>query len=329
MLKCINRNLIMKLTKLYALVFTAMMSAGVKAQQDPQFTQFFFNRLMINPASVGSGDDLCATLIARNQWTGFTGAPFTGLLSVDAPLKGIIRKDVGVGLTLFNDRIGFFNNFGMRVSGSYAFEGIGPGKLRVGLDVGFLNQSLDANWIPPTNLPDGSIPDNASNMALDMGVGVYYHADNFYAGISALHLPQSRLADVNVQMNRHYFVMGGYTFRGVFDNPDLDIQPNVLIKTEFASMQMDINTNVIYQQRFWGGLSYRLEDALALNFGYKHAINDKSHFLLGYSYDLTTSRIMTYSSGSHEIVGRYCMKIEKEPSMGGGFRVRDLDSFRY
>ncbi len=319
----------MKFTNIYALLLVILISKGLKAQQDPQFTQFFFNRVMINPAAVGSGEDLCATLIARNQWTGFSGAPFTGLLTVDAPLRGLIRRDLGAGITLFNDRIGFFNNFGMRVSGSYGIQGVGPGTLRVGFDIGFLNQSVDANWVPPMSLSDNSLPENVSNMALDMGLGVYYHAENFYAGMSALHLPQSRLADVNVQMKRHYFVTGGYTFRGVFDNPDLDIQPNILIKTEFASIQMDINTNLIYQQRFWGGLSYRLEDALALNFGYKHAINDKSHFLLGYSYDLTTSRILNYSSGSHEIVGRYCLKIEKEPSMGGGFRVRDLDSFRY
>lgn len=313
--------------KLRIIPVVGLLLAGVsltKAQQDPQFTQFYFNKVMINPAAAGAHGNICATLFNRLQWTGFEGAPFTTQLTADASLQSFIKHDIGVGLTVFNDRIGFFNNFGLRVQGAYRFA-LGPGKLGIGIDLGMLNQSVGGAWNPAQiepNLPTGS------STAFDAGLGVYYQAPTWYAGISSLHLPASRLKDISMNMARHYYIMGGYTLRAVGGNPNWDLSPNVLIKTDFAAAIFDINCNVIYKQRYWGGLAYRFTDAIAINLGANIIQKPTWSLTAGYSYDLTTSRLLKFSSGSHELMLRYCFVINKDPKQGGGFRVRDLDSMR-
>jgi len=129
------------------LTFTALLGK-VHAQQDPQFTQFYFNKLMINPATAGYHDNICVNLFNRFQWTGFEKAPFTNQLSVDANLKTFIKQDIGVGLTIFNDNIGFFNTTGLRLAGAYRFP-LGPGRFGVGLDLGFQNMITEHHGIHP------------------------------------------------------------------------------------------------------------------------------------------------------------------------------------
>ncbi|MCG9911681.1 MAG: type IX secretion system membrane protein PorP/SprF [Flavobacteriales bacterium] len=308
------------------LTFTALLGK-VHAQQDPQFTQFYFNKLMINPATAGYHDNICVNLFNRFQWTGFEKAPFTNQLSVDANLKTFIKHDIGVGLTVFNDNIGFFNTTGLRLAGAYRFQ-LGPGRLGVGLDLGFQNMIVNgASWNPPQTSIDASLPITGNSMVFDAGLGVFYHTPLWYAGISAKQLPGMRFKDFSYRAARHMFFTGGYTFKAVGGNPNIDINPNAIVKTDLATVSFDVNVNMIYKEKYWGGLTYRFQDAVALNLGMVLYQTPKHSFIAGYSYDLTTSRLLRFSYGTHELFLRYCFKMELPP-MGGGFRVRDLDSKR-
>ncbi|MBK7482874.1 MAG: type IX secretion system membrane protein PorP/SprF [Flavobacteriales bacterium] len=73
----------------------------------------------------------------------------------------------------------------------------------------------------------------------------------------------------------------------------------------------------LYNNQVWLGVSYRTEDAIAPLIGYQIATGkDKtSMFKIGYSYDVTTSRLKNYSSGSHEIMLNYCMLLVKKPDL--------------
>lgn len=319
--------------KLRAIVASAMAFAvigNVKAQQDPQFTQFYFNKLMINPATAGYHDNICVNVFNRFQWTGFEKAPFTNQISVDANLKTFIKHDIGVGLTVFNDNIGFFNTTGLRLAGAYRFP-LGPGRFGVGLDLGFQNMIVNgAEWnAPQTNNPllDASLPLSGSSMVFDAGLGVFYHTPRWYAGISAKQLPGMRFKNFSYRSARHLFFTGGYTFKAVGGNPDFDINPNAIIKTDLATVSFDVNVNLIFREKYWGGLTYRFQDAVALNLGMVLWQTDQHAFTAGYSYDLTTSRLLKFSYGTHELFLKYCFKLSTPP-MGGGFRVRDLDSKR-
>jgi type IX secretion system PorP/SprF family membrane protein len=164
-------------------------------------------------------------------------------------------------------------------------------------------------------------------MVMEAGVGVYYYGSNFYAGVSALHLAGMRFADINIAQARHLFAMGGYTFEEPF-HPDWDFNPNVLIKTDFATATFDVNVNAIWRKFVWGGLTYRLEDAIAINIGADLGIIRPSlrSLQIGYSYDINTSRLSSYNSGSHEISIRYCIDLKPVKDIIPGYSVRFTDT---
>ncbi len=316
---------------LTALVATGL-AQGVSAQQDPQFTQFFYNKLVMNPAYAGSKDLLCFTGLFRSQWVGLDGAPTSWLFSADAPLPfDLGGQDFGVGFTALGDYIGFESNHSFRLAANWkAPNMIGPGYLRAGLDIGLTSKGInDATWIYPTpqNEPDIDALNNNSNMAMELGVGAYWYNTNFYAGISALHLAGMRYADVNITQARHMFIMGGYTWEEPF-HPDWDFNPNVLIKTDFATATADFNVNAIWRNFVWGGLTYRLEDAIAINLGADLGIWKPSleSLQIGYSYDINLSRLSSYNSGSHEISVRYCLNLSKPQVIIPGYSVRYTDT---
>jgi len=314
--------------KFYTLVVIFLLLQNIiRAQQDPQFTQFFFNKPMLNPASVGIHGNFCATAFHRQQWLGFKDAPRTTQFTFDASLKNFINMDLGAGLTVFNESIGFFMNTGVRLAGAYRIPIGSVGRLSLGLDLGILNQSLNPNWIY-ADPQDPNIPPKASSTAFDAGIGVMFQAANWYAGGSVTHIPGMKLRDLNQKMARHMWLIGGYTFRGVGGNPNWDVSPNLAVKSDLKVVSFDVNCNVIFKQRYWGGLNYRFQDAVALNLGATFLQKPKWTLGAGYSYDLTTSRIIRFSTGTHEVMLRYCFIIEAEPRMGGGFRVRDLDMLR-
>lgn len=296
------------------------------AQQDPQFTQSFSNRLFPNPAVAGSNESICATLLGRHQWTGFDGKPETYLFSAHAPFKDpLFNQNHGVGLSVYSDKLGQERTSGFKLAYAYRYKGLKVGVLSAGIGFGFVNKSLESDWRENDANPgnDPSIPYNgASDMAFDMDFGLYYKIPGkLYFGISSTHLNESQLqetidnsnvnnAEFNYGVSRHYYVMAGYTHEL---NSDFKIKPNLFVKSDAVSTTFDINGIVEYQGTFWGGINYRLQDAISPMFGYNHQMNGKGikggTLKVGYSYDVTTSQLRKHSSGSHELVLNYCFSI--------------------
>ena len=167
----------MKFRSLFALGAFFALNTSLFSQQDPQFTQFYFNKTFLNPASAGIHNNICVNLMNRYQWAGFDGSPLTNQLTVDAGLKNLIGHDVGVGLSVYNDRLGFFNHTGLRVAGAYGFQVGNNGRLRVGIDLGFMNTIVDGSqWQTPSGAPfqqDPLIPASGSGLTFNAGAGVY------------------------------------------------------------------------------------------------------------------------------------------------------------
>jgi type IX secretion system PorP/SprF family membrane protein len=275
------------------------------SQQDPQFSQNMFNRLYVNPAYAGSSDGICGTLLYRNQWTGFDGAPKTGLFSIDAPVNFLHG---GLGLTvLAADELGFENTFAVKLAYALRFN-LGAGNLALGADFGLLQKSLDGDFkyedpndpIIPTSSVSGSV-------FPDLGGGIYYNSDKLYLGASASHLLESEVdyGDFTTKMERHFYFMGGYRIEF---SPAVSLTPSFHIKNVSDQTQADFNANLHFNNRFWIGGSYRLEDAIVVMAG----LNITPNLRLGYSYDLTTSDLKDHSNGSHEIMLGYCYKIKKK-----------------
>lgn len=280
------------------------------SQQDPQFSQNMYTRLSINPGFAGASEYLCATILNRQQWVGFDGAPKTTLVSVDAPIK-IGEQTIGIGGTIMADKLGFESTFYGKLALAYRMP-LATGNLGIGIDAGILNKSINGEWkavIAPSL--DPNIPKNAvSDKALDLGFGVHYHIPGMmYVGISATHLNAADLKATNLKylMARHYYITGGYEYD---INEMLKLRPNILVKTDFASTQMDINLNVLYNNMVWAGVSYRLQDAIVPMVGFQRTLsNGKGNYRIGYSYDVTTSQLKSYSNGTHELMLGFCYNI--------------------
>jgi len=285
------------ITGVFLLVFTA------NAQQDPQFSQNMFNRLPVNAGYAGTKGSICGTAIGRSQWMGFEGAPRTFVLALDAPIK--VLKG-GLGLTVMSDAIGVENNVFAKLAYSYHLKFKDGGVLGLGVDFGMMNKQLGGG-LQPLQAGDNSIPTQAvSGTVFDAGFGAYYSSSKFYAGLSSTHLPQStfNMSTFQYQSRRHYYLMAGYNYQ--LANPNLMLVPSIFIKNA-ATTQFDINCNVHYKNKYWGGLSYRLQDAVIVMVG----ANVWKDLRLGLAYDINTSKLNPYNNGTLEFMLNYCFKVEK------------------
>jgi type IX secretion system PorP/SprF family membrane protein len=317
------------------LAFTAIYNSA-SAQQDPQYTMFYFNKMLYNPAYAGAKDGICGTILGRFQWNGLQGAPNTWLVTADIPIKLSEKNFLGVGLTGYGDYIGYQQDHGLKVALAYRRKDVGPGHLAIGLDLGFSNKTLNnSNWVCPNggsasldpNIPIG----NNNSFGFDLNAGIYYHNTKFYAGVSVLHLTGSDFTNLNIRQARHMYFTGGYTLP--IGNGGWSLNPNAIIRTDFATANFDINLNALYdingKNGIFFGATYRYIDAIGINVGYNGTfMNGNMGMLFGYNYDINTSRLNSFNSGSHEIILRFCFKTERERIIIKRHNVRFGDTLR-
>jgi len=311
--------------RLLSLVVLTIQISIALAQQDPQFSLNMFNHLSTNPGYAGSNDALCITNIDRIQWIGFNGAPSTFLLNGDASLT---KLNSGVGVSMVSDNIDSFNNFQFLANYAYRIP-VGKGKLGLGLGVGLLNTSIHGDWITNQTLDnpntdpynDQSIPHDANHISIDMSFGLFYRTNSFYLGLSSTHLNQPKndiSPDVLPQIMRNYYFTGGYFYQ--LPNPLFEIRPSLFIKSDSKVFQYDINAQLLYNKRVWGGLTYRIGDAIVVMCGFTLPNN----FKMAVAYDLTTSVLNKYSNGSFELMAGWCFGVSKGKSKSSYKSVRFL-----
>ena len=309
--------------KLYIMLLSGISYLAV-GQQDLQFTQFMFNKIYYNPGVAGSGDAICVNAVHRSQWVGFDGAPTSQNLNINAPFKKIHG---GVALKISNDQIGFFQNFNVGLG--YAFQmPLANGTLGIGLNAELFTTSVNnAGWLAPDGTTGGLDPDiaaaTAQGITFDGSLGVYYESNTWWAGISSARLAAgpTQLKDspvtkiTNYYGRRHYYVMGGYNWQ--IPSSNIELRPSLLLKSDFgASSVVDVNVMGVYNNKFWGGVTYRLTEAVAVNVGYQFTKSLKA----GYSYDIGISDVSQQGGGSHEIFLSYCFKIEIPPREKGSYK---------
>ncbi len=297
------------------------------AQSDAHFSLFEFNTLNYNPGYAGSNDAICVNSVHRQQWLGMEeGRPQTTVFSFDMPIEAISS---GVGLSVFQESIGYQKD--LSITGTYAYRlELDYGTLGIGVNFGLISRSINGDWVTPESLNGGQvyidpvIPHMDSKMVFDLGIGAYYRYNNFYAGISSLHITEPVFkfngtdATKNPYVKRHFYFVGGYIYQ--LPNPMFEVKPAVLVQTDFASAEFSVNGQLIYNKKFWGGLTYRYNDAIVPMLGI-HLLNGIS---VGYSYDVDLSKLAGYAGGSHEIVVRYCFNVSGGGGVGRYRSVRRL-----
>lgn len=288
------------------IVFLLLLSGMVNAQQDAQFTQYMYNSININPAYAGSRQSMNIFALHRTQWVGLDGAPVTNTASINTPIND---TKIGLGVSVINDRIGPSDENNLSVDFSYYINTSEDFKLSFGLkaSANLLNVNFDKlNQYDPN---DYSFENNIDNkFSPNIGIGLYWYSDKTYIGLSVPNLLETqhfdRYAGVGsgsyiARERINYYLTAGH----VFDlDYNLKFKPAMMTKlVQGAPLQVDLSANFLINDKFTVGAAYRWSAALSAMVGFQ--VSDS--WFIGYGYDMETTRLANYNSGSHEIFLRY------------------------
>ena len=298
--------------KIYFTALAALMFCmDATAQQDPHYTQYMYNMSVINPAYAGSKESLSGGLLYRKQWVEIEDAPTTGTFFLHSP----VGKNVGLGLSVINDKIGPVEETNVYADFSYTLNLGGEHRLAFGIKGGVTMHKVDFVTIY-NSLPDpldGVFSENDPNETfLNVGTGAFYYTDKYYIALSVPNMLKAKYLDYDGTKYGtealHYFLTGGY----VFDlTPNLKFKPFAMVKSSFdAPTSVDVATNFLFNERFEIGATYRLEDSFGgmVNFAITPGLK------IGYAYDHIISDLNIETSASHEFILLFDLNFPKKVS---------------
>jgi type IX secretion system PorP/SprF family membrane protein len=270
------------------------------AQQQPQFTQYMYNTISINPAYAGSREFMVINLLNRNQWVGVSGAPITQTLSVHTSIPS---TKLGIGLSVINDELAYERTTYLATDVSYTIKLNEDYQLAFGLKVGASKYTLDNDILNDPEYNDDPFLDYLNyKWTPNIGAGVYFRAESIYFGLSAPRLvnyaENSNLEYISLDRISYYF-NGGY----LMDlNPQMKFKPTFLVKyTNGAPLSVDISASFLYREKLWLSGFYRFNESFGALANFK--VSDSMS--IGYSYDYIVTDLNPYTIGSHELILTY------------------------
>lgn len=315
----------LRLPLLQVVLFAVCLCASPAfAQTDPLYSQAWVLPTLYNPAASGSTDWLRIRGAGRLQWVGIENAPKSFTAAADIPFKFLNRR-WGGGVNISQEGIGLFSNTYVNGQISGRLKAFG-GEMSIGVQVGYFGSSFKGSevYIPDDDdyhdSNDPAIPkQDVGGGSIDFGVGIQYTHPKFFVGISALH-PSSPKVKLNTEgttsssstsdnhefetyLNSSFYLIAGSNIP--IKNTLIELQPDLLLAYSAKTFSGILSVKAWYNKFFFGGLAYRWNDAVAVNVGAEF-----KNFTLGYSYDIPTSKILKASSGSHEIVIGYKLKLD-------------------
>ena len=288
------------------LLILLLLSAGVRAQQDAQFTNYMYNTINVNPAYAGSRQSMSIFALHRTQWVGLDGAPVTNTASIHTPIND---SKLGMGVSFVNDRIGPSEETNIAVDLSYSIDTSEDFKLAFGLKASANLMNVDFNKLNRYDANDYSFENNIDNrFSPNVGVGLFLHSDKTYFGLSAPNLLETKHFDryagpgafsYIARERINYYFTAGHVFDLAYN---LKFKPAIMTKlVQGAPLQMDLSANFLFNDKFTIGAAYRWSAAVSALVGFQ-ATNS---LFIGYGYDLETTRLANYNSGSHEVFLRF------------------------
>jgi type IX secretion system PorP/SprF family membrane protein len=305
-----------------------IMTGTVSAQQDPEFTQFMFNKMYYNPAYAGVEGITHFNMLVRSKWTGYAstfdgpgGAPNTQVVTMSSP---IYKLKSGFGAYLINDNLGNLNNLSMM--GSYAYHiAIKESKLSLGVNLGFFSQSIDFSQYRPSDPNDPLLKaGKETQVRFDMGAGAYFQAKKYYVSVSISHLatPSFNFGIDNLRntLQPTLFVMGGYHYDISYN---LRITPSIMVQSDFEKALINFGAIARLNDKFWGGISYKYQESAALILGM--SLLKSKALEVGYGFDYIVHDREAKQPTSHEIRLGYLLPVNNF----GGKKVIRTPRFRH
>ena len=283
------------------LIFALMLTCFTGfAQQDAQFTQYMYNTININPAYAGSRGVMSVFGLHRTQWVGLDGAPTTNAFSLNTPIN---NSNIGIGLSVVSDKIGPTKDNTLSADVSYTIPTSETYKLSFGIKASANMFNLDTSLLNPANANDPNLQNFNNEISPNFGAGIYLHSDKLYLGVSVPNFLQDSKYNDNAvavfQERMTFYFIGGY----VFDlSQSVKFKPAILTKAVTGSpLQVDTSANFLFFDKLMLGGAYRWSAAFSAMAGFQ--ITDG--LFIGYSYDMETTELKNYNSGSHEVFLRF------------------------
>ena len=296
-----------KLLTGFSLLLIMLFPTGAVGQQDPVFNQYMNNLLTIQPAYAGMTGYLNVTVLSRIQWVGFDGAPTTNTLTIQGPLK---RYNVGLGLSLINDKFGPVRQNGLYADYAYRILLNDDQYISFGIKGGFNRYEALLSELPTHDPNDPvSIQDINNKYLPNFGVGFLWHSDVFFVGFSIPKFFKNRISsDSGVSLYHeevYYYGMGGV----VLEITDVvKFKPTFLYRrSELTPGIIDLTANFLFFDRIWAGATYRVKNSYGLLF--QAFVNPQ--LKIGYAYDLTTFHPAQANAGTHEFMVSYDFPYQK------------------
>ena len=288
------------MNKIYLTAAAIFIGLTASAQQDPHYTQYMYNMNVMNPAYAGSKESLSGGLLYRKQWVDIEDSPSTGTFFLHSP----VGKNVGLGVSVVNDRIGPVEETNAYADFSYTLNLGGAHKLAFGIKAGATFHNIDFNRIYQTlpDVGDGVFANgNPSETLLNIGAGLFYYTDKYYLAFSMPNMVKGKYLDYNGvnygSEQMHYFLTGGYVFQL---SENLKFKPSAMLKTAIkAPTSLDVSANFLFSERFEIGATYRLEDSFG---GMVNFAIIKDVLKIGYAYDHIVSDLNVTTPASHEFM---------------------------
>ncbi len=281
-------------------------------QQDAQYTQYMYNTISVNPAYAGSRGVFSIVGLHRSQWVGLDGAPRTQTLSINTPIGE--KNKVGLGVSIVRDEIGPVDETYFDIDFSYTIQTSERGKLSFGLKAGGNLLDVNFNELTRFDINDPNFEQSIDNkFSPNVGLGLYYHTDKFYLGLSAPNILETDHFDESSTVGNNnsssfiarerinYYLMAGYTFDL---NSDLKFKPAILTKAvSGAPLQVDVSASFLLREKLTLGIGYRWSAAVSGLVGFQ--ISDS--MMIGLAYDRETTELgnTQFNDGSYEVFLRF------------------------
>ncbi len=304
-MKKLNRNV---RKSLILLSLTLLTVSNVQAQFEPQFTQYMYNEMFINPAYAGSREHMAMTALYRNQWVGIEGAPKTQTFSAHTPLR---NEKIGVGLNLLHEEIGVTKD--LSVFGSYAYRiPMQTGFFSMAVSGGIIHHQEQLLEVKTQDQGDYSFLGTPKLTVPNVGFGTYFSSRHYYVGLSIPRMLQNKVDAVTGKGSNkvnipywHYYLMGGYVFNL---NESVKLKTTGMVKVVSGSPVIaDLGAHILLNEVLWLGGSFRTNDSWAAIM----QIQLNKQLRLGYSYDYTLTELNQFNNGTHEITLGYDFSFDK------------------
>ena len=296
-------------------------STHLRGQHDTQISNYAFNQIFFNPAFAGNQERIEASILQRSQYIGFKGAPVVWNLSVSSPFA-VLDTRHGAMFALNSDNIGALNKLHFALGYTYWHRlPKADARIGIGVSMGAVSYTFapEGEWVNN----DPAIPANAeaSSAAFDVNAGIFWQGRDFSVGLSCTHINQPQTLTNSgkntFSVGRTFYLNGDYHWQTPIE--ELELAPSAMVTSVNMSLwQATLGCHAVYKQRYWGGLSYRIADALGISLGMLF-----KHVRFGLLYEYPLSRMIGFNIGTTELFAAYLFDLNLKR------KVRKYKSIRF